>query len=432
MKKRIDLITKHPVLITALICFVFYFLPFEPKPFGDGEYHEGTIQLIQFVLNGFEGNVRVDKGLFSLFYYFIPYSIAYIFHNDTVYYFSGIIFNSMITCLAILLLFKSYDLMGFSNKSKFWSILALNLFPIHVYYAMGILAESGSFFAVCLFVYSWVRIITEQSSSKINYVLLSVSVAILIGFRPNLLPFAVLLVLYFLVLKIKGHYKLIFSASLIFFLILLQFAEKSMSSNNGEFKKEVFRKQLLWSRYELRDEPFNWLPQHGQDEFASSDYKHNLEKRKELDSICDVNKLDKTNYYISWVANDIIQHPFLTLRQYGLKFFQSQSFIISPLMKSNKSNWIKYGIHIYINCINYILIFYSILAVFVLLKTKKYKLTLPFLFLWGWSLVYVFMFHSEQRYLFPTRPVLLFLFAYGCNHYNNLSIFKAKILEINQ
>ncbi|NTV84658.1 MAG: hypothetical protein HGA23_10220 [Bacteroidales bacterium] len=38
-----------------------------------------------------------------------------------------------------------------------------------------------------------------------------------------------------------------------------------------------------------------------------------------------------------------------------LKFFQSQSFIISPLMKSNKSNFVKWSIHIYINAINYLL-----------------------------------------------------------------------------
>ncbi|WP_291102571.1 MULTISPECIES: hypothetical protein [unclassified Flavobacterium] len=417
MKRIIDFVAKHPVIITALVCFIFYFLPFKPKPFGDGEYHEGTIQLIQFVLNGFQGDVRVDKGLFTLFYYFVPYSFAYVFHNAAVYYLFGIVFNSIMTCLAIKYLFASFDLMGFSKKSKFWSIIILTLFPIHVYYCMGILAEAGSFLSVCLIVYVWIKIVTLKSRSKTDFMLLAFAVVMLVGFRPNLLPFAFLFLIYFLALKTDLQHKLIFAGSLGVLMLFLMFTEKGLSNNDGEFKKNEFRKQLLWSRFELRDEPFNWLPQHGHDGFESSDYLHNLAKRKELDSICDANKLDKTVYYINWVKNDIIHNPVLTVRQYTLKFFQSQSFIISPLMKSNKSNWVKYGIHIYINGINYMLIFFSIMAIIIVLRKKEYIIVFPLLLLWGWSLLYVFIFHSEQRYMFPVRPALIFLFAYYVNYY---------------
>ncbi len=104
---------------------------------------------------------------------------------------------------------------------------------------------------------------------------------------------------------------------------------------------------------------------------ASSDYLNNLAKRAELDSICEANKLDKTAYYVNWVKDDIVQNPLLTIRQYGLKFFQSQSFIISPLIRSNKSNYVKYGVHIYINSINYVLIFFSIAAIVVFVETKE-------------------------------------------------------------
>lgn len=415
--KIIDFVATHAVAITGFVCFVFYFMPFKPKPFGDGEYHEGTIQLIQFVLNGFQGEVRVDKGLFTLFYYFIPYAIVFYFKSQMLFYIVGVVFNSIMICFGIRYLFQSFDLLHFSNTSKFWTIVVLNLFPIHAYYAMGILAEAGSFFVVCMMVYFWVKITISKGYSAIDFILLSVAVGMLVGFRPNLLPFAGFFLLYVLVLKIEMRYKFAFAGSLVLFLFLLSFAEKSLSNNNGEFKKEVFRKQLLWSRFELRDEPFNWLPQHGQDGFESSDYLHNLSKRRELDSICDANKLDKTSYYIHWVTNDIIHYPVLTVRQYGLKFFQSQSFIISPLMKSNKSNWIKHGVHIYINSINYILIFFSIAATIIQIRKKEYQLLMPFILLWGWSLIYVFVFHSEQRYMFPVRPILVFLFAYFVNQY---------------
>jgi hypothetical protein len=416
MKRIIDFVAKNPVLITALVCFLFYFLPFKPKPFGDGEYHEGTLQLIQYIINGFQGNVRIDKGLFTLFYYLIPYSLGFIFHNDTVFYLFGVIFNSIITCWAVKYLFDSFDLMGYSNRSKFWSLIVLNLFPIHVYYAMGILAESAAFFGVSLFVYAWLKITANTNLLK-YYLLLSFSLLIMSGTRPNLLPFLILFSLYFLTLKMEFKKKMVFISSLGLMMVLLTLGEKILSTNDGAFKKDIFRKHLLWSRYELRDEPFNWVPQHGEKDVASSDYLNNLAKRAELDSICDANKWDKTAYYVNWVKNDIVQHPLLTLRQYGLKFFQSQSFIISPLIRSDKSDFIKYGVHIYINSINYIMIVVALCAMYLLVKTRKQQLFYPFLLLWGWSLIYVFVFHSEQRYLFPVRPVLLFLFAYYINYY---------------
>jgi hypothetical protein len=429
MKRIIDFVTKHPVAITAVVCFVFYFLPFKPKPFGDGEYHEGTIQLIHYILNGFQGDVRVDKGLFTLFYYFIPYAAVFYFKKQMLFYLSGVIFNGIMICWGVNYLFKSFAILHFSEKSKFWTVVVLNLFPIHIYYAMGILAEAGSFFVVCLLVYLWVKITAAQLSRTIDFILLAISIVMLVGFRPNLAPFAVLFLVYLMVLKINLPYKLIFVTSLILLMVLLSFAEKGLSNSNGEFKKEVFRKQLLWSRYELRDEPFNWLPQDGQKEFATSDYLNNLAKRDELDSICEAQNLDKTSYYIHWVVNDIVQNPLLTLRQYGLKFFQSQTFVVSPMMKYNKSNLVKWSIHIYINVINYILVFFSMAAIVVLWRQKKYQILIPLLLLWSWSLLYVFIFHSEQRYMFPMRPVLLFLFAYFVNYYfNGNSLVKKEVV----
>lgn len=426
MKKIMNWVSNNPFLVTVFVCLVFYVLPFKPKPFGDGEYHEGTIQLIQYVLNGFQGTVRVDKGLFTLFYYLVPYSFAYIFHSDAVYYFFGVVFNSIITCFAIQYLYKAFNLMQFSYRSKFWVMMVLVSFPIHAYYAMGILAESGSFFSVCLMVYLVVKVEVKNSNLIKDYLFLAFSVVMLIGFRPNLLPIAFLLLAYYLFKNSNWQYKVSFATVLLVFLLILLFTEKSLNLTDGEFKKNEFRKQLVWSRFELRDEPFNWLPQHGQDGFESTDYKNNLAKRRELDSICKTQNLDKTSYFLKWVGSDIIQNPLLTLRQFSFKFFQSQSFIISPLMKSNKSKWIKYGVHVYINSINYLLLFFSMASVVILCKKKKYSLVMPLVLLWGWSLLYVFFFHSEQRYMFPVRPVLIFLFANFINDRFNKKPFSLK------
>jgi hypothetical protein len=410
MKKIIDFAIKNPVLITALLCVVFYFLPFKPKPFGDGQFHTGTQQLIEYFLNGFQGNINIDKGFLTLFCYLIPYSIVYAFHNDDLFFFSGVIFNCAFVCLAVYYLFKAFTILHFTDRAKFAVLLLMSLFPIHIYYAMGIIGEAFGFFAAAMMIYFWTKHYSGIAQKK-DYLFLALSIVLLYGIKPNMLPFIFVMTIYFLVLKTPTVNKLYFTIG-IALIPLFVLVERSLDDSNFEFKNRVFRNQILWSRYELRDEPFNWMPQHGQDKFASGDYLNNLKKRHELDSICRVNNYDRTAYYIQWVKDDIFSNPGLTLRQYSLKFFQAQSFIISPLMKSDKSKVVKYGIHIYINIINYILVFTGLLAMYRLFKRKEYTLFLPFLFFWGWALLYVFVFHSEQRYMFPVRPLLIFLFAY--------------------
>ncbi len=416
MKKIIDFVVKHPVAITALVCVVFYFLPFKPKPFGDGQFHSGTQELIQFILNGFQGNVQIDKGFLTLFCYLIPYSLVYYFHSDHLFYLSSVIFSCVFVCYSVYLIFKALDIMQFDVRTKFITLILLCIFPIHIYYALGVIGEVFAFFAVSVFVYTWVKITKLKTNSSTSYVYLALSLVLLYGIKPTMIPFIFAFTVYLLFLKIKPVNKIIFTL-LIFLIPILGLVEKNMDNSGFDFKSTVFRNQILWSRFELRDEPFNWLPQHGRDGFESSDYLNNLAKRAELDSVCNANKLDKTNYFVDWVVNDIVENPLLTLRQYSLKFFQSQSFIISPLMKSNKSNLVKWGIHIYINSINYILILISLWSMYRLFKTKEYQFFIPFLMFWGWGLVYVFVFHSEQRYMFPVRPILALLFAYGLNQY---------------
>jgi hypothetical protein len=286
----------------------------------------------------------------------------------------------------------------------------MSLFPIHIYYAMGILGEAFGFFASTMMIYFWIKHYNGIAQKR-DYLFLALSIVLLYGIKPSMLPFTFVMTLYFLMLKTPKVNKLYFALGIAFIPIFI-LVERSLDDSNFEFKNRVFRNQVLWSRYELRDEPFNWLPQHGQDKFASGDYLNNLKKRHELDSICKVNNYDRTAYFIQWVKNDILSNPGLTARQYSLKFFQAQSFIISPLMKSDKSKAVKYGIHIYINAINYVLVFTGLFALYRLFRRKKYLLFFPFLFFWGWGLLYVFVFHSEQRYMFPVRPLLIFLFAY--------------------
>lgn len=410
-------------MITALLCVVFYFLPFKPKPFGDGQFHIGTQQLIDFLLNGFHGNINIDKGFLTLFCYLIPYAIVYAFRDNHLFFISGVVFNCLFICLSVFYLFKAFTILKFTDKAKFYVLVLMSLFPIHIYYAMGIIGEAFGFFASSLLIYFWAKHYAGIAQ-KADYFRLALSLVLLYGIKPNMFPFVFVMTLYVLVLKVPKASKIYFAVGMALVPVFI-LVERSLDNSNFEFKNRVFRQQLLWSRFELRDEPFNWMPQHGQDKFASNDYRNNLKKRNELDSICIANNYDRTAYYVQWVKNDILSNPGLTLRQYSLKFFQAQSFIISPLMKSSKSKTIKYGIHIYINAINYILVLVGLLAMVRLFLRKEYQLFFPFLLFWGWGLLYVFVFHSEQRYMFPLRPVLLFLLAYWLTNYR----FTKKIVQ---
>lgn len=412
MKKVIDLIANNPVLITAITFVVFYFIPIKPKPFGDGDFHMGTIQLIDYISNNFEGDITINKGILTLICYLIPYAIVYPFHDDSYYLLSSTAFSLIFVCLSVHYIFKAIDILKIKSQQKVIIILLLTLFPIHIYYAMGVIGEVFAFFASSLWLYFWVKISCSKTNIGItDYIFLGLSLVLLYGTKPIFIPFIGVFSLYLLFFKSNWKNKLAFY--LVVALIPTLIVIESKSNKQGqEFKQYVFRSQILWSRYELRDEPFNWIPQHGKDEYSSSDYLNNRKKRIELDSICTVKGYDRNKYFIKWVVNDIVENPLLTLRQYSLKFFQSQSFIISPLIKSKKSPLVKYSIHIYINLINYILVFVGLFVMYKLQKIKNYKLFLPFLFFWGSGLCYVFLMHSEQRYMFPFRPVLIFLFAY--------------------
>jgi hypothetical protein len=393
----------------AIVCVVFFLLPFKPKPFGDGDYHIGTIQLIDYAAHGFSGNVMVNKGFMTLFYYLPAYLPAYPFHSDRVYFALGVVYSCLVVCWAVVLLFRAFGVLSFSMRSRRWILVLICLFPVHVYYAMGIIGEAFGFFAAAWLVLLLSKIASGDRRTG-TFALLALALVMLYGCKPSMLPFVAAYALCVLAWRFPVRGKLAFLAC---FMLLpaLMALERSLDHSGMEFKRTVFRSQLLWSRFELRDEPFNWMPQHGQGPFASRDYLNNLKKRAELDSLADARHQDRTAVFVGWVAHDIAAHPGLTLRQYVLKFFQSQAFVISPLIKSSKPAWIKYGIHIYINLVNYALVVLGLAGLTRLFAKRRFVLAVPMLLFWGWCLLYICAFHSEQRYMFVFRAALIYLAA---------------------
>lgn len=407
-------VVRNAGTLTFLLCILFYFLPFKPKPFGDGEYHQGTLQLLQFIRHGFSGEVEVTKGLFTLIYYLVPYSFASIFNTEKAYLLFGLVYNWIAVSAAVGVLFKLFREQGFSIRLQWFVFLLLNLFPIHVYYSMGILAETAAFLLSSLFVYFLVTIYHGKKDSYLHYIGLSLSLALFISVRPNFMPYALLFLPLVFFMKKPSTYRSIAAGVFVSAICLLVMSERKLDHTDAEFKKFQLVKGFVWSRYELRDEPFNWLPQHGMDAFASSDYKNNIKKRVELMQLCKEQHLDLQEYAFHWMINDIQQHPGLFLRQTILKYVQSQTFVVTPLMKSKKSSVLKWGVHIYINLLNYILLLSVFYSVWLWWKQKQaYSFFLPLLLFYATAFITIFFLHSEQRYVFPTRPEVLVMFAFG-------------------
>lgn len=420
-------IIRNAGTITFLLCVLFYALPFKPKPYGDGEYHRGTLQLIDFIKNGFHGEVEVTKGLFTLLYYLIPYSFLQFFKSQKILWLGALVWNWLCVSWGVQLLFRSLRNLLVSDRILFGLFVLINLFPIHIYYSMGILSESAAFLLSSAFVYYLSELYHREVLPPTVPILLSVSLACFISVRPNFLPFAPLFLIAVpmmpVMLRMKGKIVLSFFMGLGMLVLL----EKKMDHSDAEFKKFQLVKGFVWSRYELRNEPFNWLPQHGMDEYASEDYKNNLRKRVEIMQRCKEQHLDMQKEAFHWMMNDIKEHPGLFLHQCMLKYFQSQTFIITPLMKSHKSIWLKWGIHIYINLVNYLLLIGFFFSLWVYFKRKRNPKIFGLLFLfYATAFVTIFFLHSEQRYVFPTRPVLVYMMAYSMHLY---FISKSRKLE---
>ncbi len=184
MKKLIQFSVRNAVLITAVLCVVFYFLPFKPKPFGDGDFHFGTQQLIEFILNGFQGNVNVAKGFLTLFCYLIPYALVYPFDDDKLFFSSSVIFSCIFVCLSVYYLFRAFDILKYSDRTKFMVLVVMSIFPIHIYYAMGVIGEIFGFFAATMILYFLVKI-NYGNTRRVDFFYLALSFVLLYGVKPN-------------------------------------------------------------------------------------------------------------------------------------------------------------------------------------------------------------------------------------------------------
>ena len=401
--------------LTLMATLAFYLLPIKPKKFGDMEYHDGAKAIVGLLgSTGEQTILYVKKGLITILYYVFPYLISEQIGGDFANYLAAISWNALFNFLAVLFLFLTLR-NEFGRSAAWLGAILLFLFPIHIYYGMGVLAETPAFFVTSLLLYFWQR--TKTGQVGLNHIFtLAILLALLFGIRINtilIFPILGLITLFYYLKKRQSDSFLPqFRNSLSLFLIssimagLLYFITNKIDTNKGASKDDLFYYSILQGRYEFREDNFNWI--HWTEKDESIDKINQWKKKAELDRICKATPEESCpKIYLSWVLTDVFSHPLLTIKQYSIKFFHAQTFVVTSMFLGESPGWKVWLLHILINSINFLLVF---LSIFYLYRHRKKILShWP---LWGiWLAFYGFVciFHSEPRYFFPLRPFLIFM-----------------------
>lgn len=404
--------------ISILSTIIFLLLPFKPKKFGDAnDYHDAAKVLVAIVQNKVDASeLYISKGLITILYYFFPYLLSEQIGTDEANYYFAISWNLIFNTISLLLIFSVLK-REFGKWFGYLGIGLLLLFPIHIYYAVGVGAETAAFCVTALILYVW-HTWKNSNFDPNNYSILTLALllTILFGIRINtILAFPLLgliSVYYFFYTRTHKEAIFLFQKSLQLFLLssvlagTLYFLTNTIDQRKGANKSDLFYYSITQGRYEFRADTFNWL--HWTEKDDSIDKINQWKKNAELKRECQANPEESCfKIFVAWSLQDIWNNKLLTIKQYLIKFFQSQTFVITSMFLSGTASLKTWLVHIYFNIINLSLVLCS-LAYFYQ-KRKSILLNWPLWLIWLAFYGFICIFHSEPRYLFPLRPFLIYM-----------------------
>lgn len=419
--KRVDMAI---VFISALLMLIVLNFPFKANPLGDMTFHEESRNLALFI----KGEVPSDKVFITkapgpILFYTPAYFLAGIDATDDQLWIYGVLLTSIIMTISLLLIFR-IGAAFFSKEVGLLSILLFFIFPIHCYYSLGILAEIPAFFSLALAIYGWSIAFFEPNKNR-GWIILPIGIWLLILNRPNATLFLglLLLVIVYSFFKNKGFYtiygkKLAFTFLTVLFLGIgaMQLVKKINGTNSGGNQESYFYYVAHIGRFQFREEPTDFRFWESDNRPDSKDYQNWIKSGSELDQQMAETHRSYNEVYRNFLINDMIKHPFLTIRQFFIRCFyghiniiskvQPQQFNLGPFQGST-GYWIVLMI---INSINLL-----ILSGAVLFLIKEKNLIRYWIF-WGIT-VSLLVFHGltymEPRYIFPSRVALYLMSAAG-------------------
>lgn len=408
-------------LATLTIFVALIYSPIKPKKFGDNNFHTETQNLVNMLFaNGDWNEFYIEKAPGPDFYYLIPYSFVGVSGDEHHYWLSGIIWNVVFMVLAVLLV-KRIATELFGRKAGIFSGILMLIFPIHIYYAMGINGESMAYISFILLLYGglrWTRYGGKGLNSKAWWCLLGGSVSLILV-RLNFVVIVPLIVIFLLAtVKVKNVIDLrrgllLYSFLIVLFAVIIRVSLDHIPGNKGKHFHDKYSAYVLHlGRFQFREEPWDWRFWQRDIRGDSKDYISWQDSRKSLTQKMENEGRLFHQVYNEWILDDYTSHPFMTLRQFLVKAvygnifivnsFKQENFTLGPL--KNKTGYFIF--HFFVNSVNLFIIIGFLGFVW---QNKKQMLSTYWLmgivflsFIGFYALTYM-----EPRYLFPLRVLYI-------------------------
>lgn len=425
---KIDFSTKRLtlaiVVLSAILMLIVLNFPFKANPLGDITFHEESKNLALYL----KGEVASDKVMITkapgpILFYTPAYLLAPADATDDQLWVYGVVLTSIIVTISLLLIFRIATAF-FSKEVGLLTVLLFFIFPIHCYYSLGILAEVPAFFSLALAIYGW-SIAFREPNIKRGWILLVIGMWFLILNRPNaiLLLGILFLVILYSFFKNKIFYstygkKLAFTflTVLIIGVGTLQLAKKINGVTSNGSQETYFYYVMFQGRFQFRDEPTDFRFWESDNRPDSKDYQNWISSGQRLDKMGAKTKLSSNEVYRNFIIDDIMEHPFLTMRQFLVRCFYGHINIISKVQPDQfdlgpfKGAFGFWTFLLIINSINLLVLIGVTLFLF------KEKSLIQYWIFWGaWAALLIFhgVIYMEPRYIFPSKVGLYIMSAAG-------------------
>lgn len=422
--KRVNLAI---VLVSALLMLVVLNFPFKANLLGDYTFHEEAKNLALYL----KGEISSDKVFITkapgpIVFYTPAYILAPADATDTQLWVYGVVFTSIMVTISLMLIFRIAAAF-FSKEIGLLAVMLFFIFPIHCYYSLGILAEIPAFFSLALAIYGWSIAFSEPNKNR-GWLMLILGIWFLILNRPNavLLLGILFLVIVYSFFKNKLFYKkygkklgFTFLSVIILGIGSQQLVNKINGTQYGGNQEFYFYSVALQGRFQFRDEPTDFRFWESDNRPDSKDYQNWIKKGRELDQVMSKTNRSYIQVYREFIIKDMIEHPFLSTRQFLLRCVYGHLNIISKVQPAQFNLGPFHGVLGYsivmliINSINLLVMAGAIVFLF-----KEENLIKYWVF-WGIT-VALLLFHGltymEPRYLFPSKVALYIMSAAGLYH----------------
>ncbi|HYG15472.1 MAG TPA: hypothetical protein VEC12_06930, partial [Bacteroidia bacterium] len=168
------------IVVNVLLYLALIFSPVKPKTFGDYDFHEEAKIIAKYIHGDVPfTEVSVTKAPGPVLLYAVPYTIAGSDATDNEYWAAGVIWMGLLTIISLSILYN--------KLASAYNFLTANIFmaltfviPLHIYYSLGILAESMAFLGVI-----WLMMGFIHSGKSVRTIYFVGGLLALVLARPN-------------------------------------------------------------------------------------------------------------------------------------------------------------------------------------------------------------------------------------------------------